>query len=186
MTPPGEGSALDTRVQAFILSGYHGQPTLGTVTIHVFNRKQRWRRALAGLGKWGGMALLGCSFPWRISCSCRRSYCTAPGSFSSACRRWSLRPAPEARALTAAGSSRSNSAPAGGCRSPSPAATVTAVCGSHCPPPRHQTLRIRNAVGSPSPKSHPVTDRPDTHAEVNSSMRTCSRLPGEHPLTVPW
>jgi hypothetical protein len=63
MTPPGEGSALDTRVQAFILSGYHGQPTLGTVTIHVFNRKQRWRRALAGLGKWGGMALLAVFIP---------------------------------------------------------------------------------------------------------------------------
>ncbi len=63
MTPPDEGSALDTRVQAFILSGYHGQPTRGTVTIHVFNRRQRWRRALAGLAKWVGMALLAVFIP---------------------------------------------------------------------------------------------------------------------------
>ena len=35
-----------TRVQSFSLSGYHGKPTRGTVTIREFNREQRMRRAL--------------------------------------------------------------------------------------------------------------------------------------------
>ena len=46
-----------TRVQPFILSGYHGQPARGTVTIREFNREQRMRRALAALGQWWGVAL---------------------------------------------------------------------------------------------------------------------------------
>ena len=49
---------LATRVQPFILSGYYGQPTRGTVTIHEFRREQRARRAFAVLGKWWGVALL--------------------------------------------------------------------------------------------------------------------------------
>ena len=49
---------LATRVQPFILSGYSGQPTRGTVTIHEFRREQRARRAFAVLGKWWGVALL--------------------------------------------------------------------------------------------------------------------------------
>lgn len=61
--PPGDGSSLGTRVQAFILSGYHGHPTRGVVTIRVFSREQRWRRAAAGLGKWGGIALLAVFVP---------------------------------------------------------------------------------------------------------------------------
>src|SRR5207302_9945792 len=48
----------NTRVQPFSLSGYHGRPTRGTVTIREFNRQQRTRRALEGLGKWWGVALL--------------------------------------------------------------------------------------------------------------------------------
>ena len=48
----------DTRVQPFILSGYHGEPTHGTVTIHLFDHEQRLKRALAGLGTWWGVALL--------------------------------------------------------------------------------------------------------------------------------
>ncbi len=47
-----------TRIQPFLLSGYHGEPTLGTVTIQEFNREQRFRRAMAGLGKWWGVGLL--------------------------------------------------------------------------------------------------------------------------------
>ena len=47
-----------TRIQPFTLRGYHGEPTAGTVTIHEFNREQRLRRALAGLGKWWGVALV--------------------------------------------------------------------------------------------------------------------------------
>jgi hypothetical protein len=52
-----------TRVQAFTLSGYHGRPTLGTVTIRTFDREQRVRRAVAGLGKWWGVALLAVFIP---------------------------------------------------------------------------------------------------------------------------
>src|SRR2546426_2064740 len=50
--------AHSTRIQPFTLRGYHGEPTAGTVTIHEFNREQRLRRALAGLGKWWGVALV--------------------------------------------------------------------------------------------------------------------------------
>lgn len=52
-----------TRVQSFNLSGYHGNPTRGTVTIREFNREQRMRRALEGLGKWWGVALLSVFIP---------------------------------------------------------------------------------------------------------------------------
>ena len=55
--------ARGTRVQAFTLSGYHGRPTTGTATIVVFGRQQRVRRALAGLGKWWGVALLSVFIP---------------------------------------------------------------------------------------------------------------------------
>src|SRR5436309_10396043 len=51
------------RLQPFILTGYQGAPTRGTVTIQAFNREQRWRRALAGLGKWWGIALLSVFIP---------------------------------------------------------------------------------------------------------------------------
>ena len=47
-----------TRVQPFLLSGYQGEPTRGSVTIREFDREQRVRRAAAGLGKWWGVALL--------------------------------------------------------------------------------------------------------------------------------
>src|SRR5436189_3490573 len=53
----------NTRVQPFSLSGYHGRPTRGTVTIREFNRQQRTRRALEGLGKWWGVALLSVFIP---------------------------------------------------------------------------------------------------------------------------
>ncbi|HVH66688.1 MAG TPA: hypothetical protein VM716_02370 [Gemmatimonadales bacterium] len=52
-----------TRVQAFTLSGYRGQPTVGTVTVRVFDREQRVRRALTGLGQWWGVALLSVFIP---------------------------------------------------------------------------------------------------------------------------
>ena len=47
-----------TRVQPIALNGYHGSPTSGSVTIHTFDREQRLRRAVAGLGKWWGVAVL--------------------------------------------------------------------------------------------------------------------------------
>jgi len=47
-----------TRIQPFLLSGYHGEPTGGTVTIQEFDREQRFRRAVAGLGTWWGIGLL--------------------------------------------------------------------------------------------------------------------------------
>ena len=47
----------------FILTGYHGAPTHGTAAIQVFSREQRWRRALTGLGKWWGVALLSVFIP---------------------------------------------------------------------------------------------------------------------------
>jgi len=53
----------DARLQPFILTGYHGVPTHGSVTIQAFDREQRWRRALAGLGKWWGIALLSVFIP---------------------------------------------------------------------------------------------------------------------------
>jgi len=51
-------SSPSTRVESFVLSGYNGQPTRGTVTIHHFDHEQRVWRAFAGLGKWWGVALL--------------------------------------------------------------------------------------------------------------------------------
>jgi hypothetical protein len=63
MESSGHVNAAGTRTQAFSLSGYHGRPTPGTVTIHEFNREQRWRRALQGLGKWWGVALLSVFIP---------------------------------------------------------------------------------------------------------------------------
>jgi len=47
-----------TRIQPFLLGGYHGEPTRGTVTVQAFDREQRFRRAVAGLGKWWGIGLL--------------------------------------------------------------------------------------------------------------------------------
>jgi len=35
-----------TRVQSFLLSGYHGEPTRGSVTIQEFDREHRARRAV--------------------------------------------------------------------------------------------------------------------------------------------
>jgi hypothetical protein len=52
-----------TRVQPFVLSGYHGSPTSGSVTIHTFDREQRMRRALAGVGKWWAVALFSVFIP---------------------------------------------------------------------------------------------------------------------------
>ncbi|OLB17615.1 MAG: hypothetical protein AUI99_03760 [Gemmatimonadetes bacterium 13_1_40CM_3_69_22] len=57
MRPPS------TCVQPFTLSGYHGEPTRGTLTIQGFNRQQRMRRALRELGKWWGVALLSVLIP---------------------------------------------------------------------------------------------------------------------------
>ena len=51
-------SSPATRLQPFLLSGYHGEPTRGSVTIQAFDREQRFRRAVAGLGKWWGIGLL--------------------------------------------------------------------------------------------------------------------------------
>ncbi|HVH08935.1 MAG TPA: hypothetical protein VM736_03985 [Gemmatimonadales bacterium] len=63
MTAPASAAARVTRQQPFILSGYRGAPTEGAVTIQVFDRAARWRRALAGLGKWVGVALLAVFVP---------------------------------------------------------------------------------------------------------------------------
>lgn len=52
-----------TRVQPIILSGYHGSPTSGSVTIHTFDREQRLRRAFAALGKWWAVALFSVFIP---------------------------------------------------------------------------------------------------------------------------
>ena len=54
---------MTTRQQAFTLSGYHGRPTAGTVTIQQFDRGERWGRALRGLGTWWGAALLSVFIP---------------------------------------------------------------------------------------------------------------------------
>lgn len=51
------------RVQPIILSGYHGAPTPGTVTILQFTREQRLSRGLAALGKWWGLALVALFIP---------------------------------------------------------------------------------------------------------------------------
>jgi hypothetical protein len=47
-----------TRVQPILLSGYHGEPTRGSVTIHEVDRDARLRRAFTELAKWWGVALL--------------------------------------------------------------------------------------------------------------------------------
>jgi len=60
---PVAGPSQGGRVQPFMLSGYHGEATRGTVTIREFNREQRMRRAFAGLGKWWGVALLSVLVP---------------------------------------------------------------------------------------------------------------------------
>jgi len=52
-----------SRLQTFTLTGYSGQPTHGKVTIQEFSRDERWRRALSGLGKWWGVALLSVLIP---------------------------------------------------------------------------------------------------------------------------
>jgi hypothetical protein len=52
-----------TRVQSFILTGYRGRPTTGSVTVQTFDRGQRLRRAIAGIGKWWGVALLAVFIP---------------------------------------------------------------------------------------------------------------------------
>jgi hypothetical protein len=52
-----------TRVQSFILTGYQGRPTTGSVTVQTFDRGQRLRRAIAGVGKWWGVALLAVFIP---------------------------------------------------------------------------------------------------------------------------
>jgi len=49
-----EGTSRD---QAFLLSGFSPQPGRGHATIVFFDRRQRWRRALKGLGKWWAVAL---------------------------------------------------------------------------------------------------------------------------------
>lgn len=54
---------MTTTSQPFLLKGYHGVPTPGTVTIRRFNRDERVRRALAGLGKWWGVALVSVLIP---------------------------------------------------------------------------------------------------------------------------
>ena len=58
MTSTKPASPAATRIQQFLLKGYHGVPTSGTVTIRHFNRDERVRRALAGLGKWWGVAVV--------------------------------------------------------------------------------------------------------------------------------
>lgn len=63
MQSSDQGISANIHIQPFILSGYHGHPTHGTVTIHEFSRAQRWRRALQGLGKWWGVALLSVFIP---------------------------------------------------------------------------------------------------------------------------
>lgn len=52
-----------TRVETFILSGFSGGPTRGTVTIRAFTREERWRRALRGIGTWWGLALVSVFIP---------------------------------------------------------------------------------------------------------------------------
>ena len=54
---------MTSHVQLFTLSGYSGSPTQGTVTVQEFNRDERVRRALGGLGKWWGIALASVFIP---------------------------------------------------------------------------------------------------------------------------
>lgn len=56
-------SGIHTRVETFTLAGYSGTRTSGIVTIQAFDRTRRWRRALQGLGKWWGVALLSVFIP---------------------------------------------------------------------------------------------------------------------------
>lgn len=63
MRSSDQGTSPSSHVQTFVLSGYHGRPTRGTVTIHEFNRAQRWRRALRGVGTWWSAALLSVLVP---------------------------------------------------------------------------------------------------------------------------
>jgi hypothetical protein len=63
MGTPARHPAPGIRVETFILSGYHGGPTRGTVTIHAFTRDQRWQQALRGIGTWWGHALLALFIP---------------------------------------------------------------------------------------------------------------------------
>lgn len=54
---------MTQRQQSFVLSGYHGRPTAGSVTVVEYSRRERWRRALGGLGKWWGIAVLAVFIP---------------------------------------------------------------------------------------------------------------------------
>lgn len=54
---------MTSRVQAFTLTGYGAAPTQGTVTVQEFSKDERVRRALGGLGKWWGIALLSVFIP---------------------------------------------------------------------------------------------------------------------------
>lgn len=56
-------SSAAMRSERFLLNGYHGQPTPGSVTIQVFDRPARLKRALAALGKWWGVAVLSVFIP---------------------------------------------------------------------------------------------------------------------------
>lgn len=55
--------AETTRSERFVLNGYHGQPTPGRVTIHVFDGAARLKRALGALGKWWGIAAVSVFIP---------------------------------------------------------------------------------------------------------------------------
>jgi hypothetical protein len=50
-------TAGSAREQAFLLSGFSSQPGTGHATVISFGQRQRWRRALTGLGKWWAVAL---------------------------------------------------------------------------------------------------------------------------------
>ena len=63
MTSTKPASPAGTRNQRFLLKGYHGVPTSGTVTIGTFTREERVRRAFAGLGKWWGIAVVSVLIP---------------------------------------------------------------------------------------------------------------------------
>lgn len=52
-----------TRVETFILSGFSGRPTRGTVTIREVTREERWRRAVRGVGTWWGLGLVSVLIP---------------------------------------------------------------------------------------------------------------------------
>jgi hypothetical protein len=48
----------ERRIQVIELHGFASEPGSGSVTIVCFDRAARWRRALVGLGRWWGVALL--------------------------------------------------------------------------------------------------------------------------------